>query len=383
MHGLRRGHTYRSHKAGMEQGSQAHNSGRTTRRDRDEDIHTHSYVQTNAKSIKGYDKKVTEFQQQHGKGLTTHMDKHGKDDIRVGNYKDSATASSNTKARTSKASRSIHKSKGLPSYIGAHQTLVARLQERPLSRFKESSGYRAVSSQAPSKTRPDYKNGVNVSSNSKARTSIASRSVLKSKVPPSHTGACQTFVTRLQEWLPIAQLGRFQLQSTIDTSYDPVDKEMSKNGAERGWTTLLYRDEAIHIHSYVQAYVESSKGYGKKATKVKEPYDIALATAAANHRERRKYLHTTHKVLTGSDRPRLLGTKAPVEVTGAALQQGRDQRDQKKYQAKKGCQDQDGIGAGPGPRARHRAREAAGPGGWDDWTTGDQMTATYSHKFKL
>ena len=122
-------------------------------------------------------------------------------------------------------------------------------------------------------------------------------------------------MTRLQEWLPIAQLGRFQLQSTIDTSYDPVDKEMSKNGAERGWTTLLYRDESIHIHSYVQAYVESSKGYGKKATKVKEPYDIALATAAANHRERRKYLHTTHKVLTGSDRPRLLGTKAPVEVT--------------------------------------------------------------------
>ena len=154
MHGLRRGHTYRSHKAGMEQGSQAHNSGRTTGHDRDEDIHTHSYVQTNAKSIKGYDKKVTEFQQQHGKGLTTHMDKHGKDDIRVGNYKDSATASSNTKARTSKASRSIHKSKGLPSYIGAHQTLVARLQERPLSRFKESSSYRAVSSQAPSKTRP-------------------------------------------------------------------------------------------------------------------------------------------------------------------------------------------------------------------------------------
>ena len=55
----------------------------------------------------------------------------------------------------------------------------------------------------------------------------------------------------------------------------------------------------------------------------------------------------------------------------------------KRYQAKKGCQDQDGIGTGPGTRARDQAREAAGPGRRDDRTTGDQMIATHSHKFKL
>ena len=80
---------------------------------------------------------------------------HGKVDIRDGNYKDGVTVSSNIEARTSTASRSVHKSKVLPSYIGAHQTLVTRLQEGPPSLFRVSSGYRAVSSQALFKNRPD------------------------------------------------------------------------------------------------------------------------------------------------------------------------------------------------------------------------------------
>ena len=78
------------------------------------------------------------------------------------------------------------------------------------------------------------------------------------------------------------------------------------------WTTVLYRDEVIYTHSYVQTYFESIKGYGKKVTEVKECYAVALATAAANHRERRKFLRTALKelVLICSDQPGLLGPKA-------------------------------------------------------------------------
>ena len=136
VYGPRLGHTFLSHEAGMEQGSQAHNSSRTTGLYRDKDIHTHSYVQTGVKSIKGFGKKVTEFQKQHGNYCCVLMN-------------------SNIEARTSTTSRSVHKSKVLPSYIGAHQTLVTRLQEGPPSLFRVSSGYRAVSSQALFKNRPD------------------------------------------------------------------------------------------------------------------------------------------------------------------------------------------------------------------------------------
>ena len=42
-------------------------------------------------------------------------------------------------------------------------------------------------------------------------------------------------------------------------------------------TTVLYRDEVIYTHSYVQTYIESIKGYGKKMTEVKEGHAVALA----------------------------------------------------------------------------------------------------------
>ena len=85
---------------------------------------------------------------------------------------------------------------------------------------------------------------------------------------------------------------------TLTNEDGPVYKERSKNCTEPGGNTVLYRDEDNYTHSYVQAYYEPNKGYGKKATEEKERYAGALATATANHRERRKYLHTTLKVLT-------------------------------------------------------------------------------------
>ena len=78
------------------------------------------------------------------------------------------------------------------------------------------------------------------------------------------------------------------------------------------WTIVLYRDEVIYTHSYIQTFFESIKGYSKKVGEVKECYNIAVANAAANHRERRKFLRTALKelVLICSDQPGLLGPKA-------------------------------------------------------------------------
>ena len=78
------------------------------------------------------------------------------------------------------------------------------------------------------------------------------------------------------------------------------------------WTTVLYRDEVIYTHQYVQTYFEGIKGYGKKVNEVKECYTNAVLHSAVNHRERRKFLRSALKelVLICSDQPGLLGPKA-------------------------------------------------------------------------
>ena len=61
-----------------------------------------------------------------------------------------------------------------------------------------------------------------------------------------------------------------------------------------------------------------SKGYGKKVGEVKDCYNTAVTTAAANHTERRKFLRTALKelVLICSDQPGLLGPKALFVLMG-------------------------------------------------------------------
>ena len=63
------------------------------------------------------------------------------------------------------------------------------------------------------------------------------------------------------------------------------------------WCTVLYRDEIIYTHSYVQTYFESIKGYSKKVNEIKECYNNAMLHSAANHRERRKFLRSALKEL--------------------------------------------------------------------------------------
>ena len=206
MNGIRLGHNIPSHKAGKEQGSQAHNSRGTTGLYRDEDIYTHSNVQTNVKSIKGYGKKVTELQQQHGNYscvLMNHKNHSHEEETRaqkqvrpkpgpqlakeLTTYKDGFTFSSNIKARTSTTSRSVHKSKVLPSYIKAHQTLVTRRQEGPPSLFRVSSGYRAISSQALFKNRPDTNAKIRVDLYPKQTQNALKKAVIQARTE-AHKG---------------------------------------------------------------------------------------------------------------------------------------------------------------------------------------------------
>ena len=65
--GFRLCHTFRSHEAAREPGNPARNSSGTTVLYRDKA--THSYVQTNFESIKGYGKKMTEVKEGHAVAL--------------------------------------------------------------------------------------------------------------------------------------------------------------------------------------------------------------------------------------------------------------------------------------------------------------------------
>ena len=133
--------------------------------------------------------------------------------------------------------------------------------------------------QALPKTGPDHKDGVHVSSNIKARTSIANRPALKSKVLPSHTAA----------------LHRDEANDEANDTHPYIQtvlhRDEAKNSTEQGWTTGLHRNKAID-----------------------EAVEQGVTTVL--HRERRKYLRTTHKDLTCTDRPGLLGPKA-TETQGA------------------------------------------------------------------
>jgi NCK-associated protein 1 len=79
-----------------------------------------------------------------------------------------------------------------------------------------------------------------------------------------------------------------------------------------GWVIPLFRDEVLYIHSFVQPFFESIKGYGKKVSEVKEAYNVALQQSTKVHRERRKFLCSAMRELSllCSDQPGLLGPKA-------------------------------------------------------------------------
>ena len=87
---------------------------------------------------------------------------------------------------------------------------------------------------------------------------------------------------------------------------------------ESSWVIHLFRDEVIHIHSYIWSYFDTIKGYGKRVSEVKECYTHAVQKAGYKHRERRKFLRTALKELglILTDQPGLLGPKALMVFIG-------------------------------------------------------------------
>lgn len=48
---------------------------------------------------------------------------------------------------------------------------------------------------------------------------------------------------------------------------------------ESNWSIALFRDETVAIHSFVQSFFDTLKGYGKKVSEVKEAYTHATQKA--------------------------------------------------------------------------------------------------------
>lgn len=59
----------------------------------------------------------------------------------------------------------------------------------------------------------------------------------------------------------------------------PVAVSLWTNALQSGWVLPLFRDEVICIHSYIQTFFDSIKGYGKRVTEVKECFNLATVNA--------------------------------------------------------------------------------------------------------
>lgn len=87
---------------------------------------------------------------------------------------------------------------------------------------------------------------------------------------------------------------------------------------ESSWVIPLFRDEVIYIHTYIQQFFDTLKGYSKRISEVKDCYNQAIQKAGYRHRERRKFLRTALKELglILTDQPGLLGPKALIVFIG-------------------------------------------------------------------
>ncbi|KAF5295542.1 hypothetical protein FQR65_LT10405 [Abscondita terminalis] len=101
---------------------------------------------------------------------------------------------------------------------------------------------------------------------------------------------------------------------------EPFNK-MWVSALESSWVIPLFRDEVVYIHSYVQTFFETLKGYGKRVSEIKDCCTHAVQKAGYKHRERRKFLRTALKELGWvlTDQPGLLGPKALMVFIGLCL----------------------------------------------------------------
>ncbi|KAK7078914.1 Nck-associated protein 1, partial [Halocaridina rubra] len=105
------------------------------------------------------------------------------------------------------------------------------------------------------------------------------------------------------------------------TLQKPKILECWTQALQAGWAITLFRDEVLHPHSYIQAFLETKKELSKRTSDVKESYSQAVTHAPLMHRERRKYLRSALKelALILTDQPGLLGPKALFVFMGLSF----------------------------------------------------------------
>lgn len=123
------------------------------------------------------------------------------------------------------------------------------------------------------------------------------------------------------ELIPLESLDKWIILGILlchtSLNQDPINK-MWISALESSWVLVLFRDEVVYIHSYIQSYFDGVKGYSKRISEVKDTYNQALQKATYKHRERRKFLRTGLKELGFilTDQPGLLGPKALLIFMG-------------------------------------------------------------------
>lgn len=123
------------------------------------------------------------------------------------------------------------------------------------------------------------------------------------------------------EYLSLESMEKWIIFS-LTICYPQISQEpfarMWTGALESSWVIPLFRDEVIHIHSNVIAFLESVKGQGKRVSEVKDYYTNAVQKCGYIHRERRKFLRTALKELglILTDQPGLLGPKALMIFMG-------------------------------------------------------------------
>ncbi|XP_076048024.1 nck associated protein 1 Hem isoform X3 [Oratosquilla oratoria] len=119
----------------------------------------------------------------------------------------------------------------------------------------------------------------------------------------------------LERWI---SLGYLLIPHTLQ---NPQVLDIWTQTLQTGWVITLFRDEVLHIHSFIQSFLETRKELSKRVSDVKESYNTAVSTAPLMHRERRKYLRTALKELSLilTDQPGLLGPKALFVFMGLSF----------------------------------------------------------------
>ncbi|KAJ8688113.1 hypothetical protein QAD02_023908 [Eretmocerus hayati] len=140
------------------------------------------------------------------------------------------------------------------------------------------------------------------------------------KAAATDTMSCETLnLDRVERWIILG----FSLCHGVLNQEQP--SKLWITALESGWVLVLFRDEVIYIHQYIQSFFETIKGYGKRVSEVKDCYNQAVQKAAHKHRERRKFLRTALKELglILTDQPGLLGPKVLLVLMG--LSHARDE----------------------------------------------------------